>query len=280
LTPTIRSPECKPATAAGDFGTYVLHAARGVGRDPEHVDRREQDDREDEIRPGPGRDHGQPFPGALAPVGVRAEGVVELAQAAVGRAPGLRRELGARERLAERRERAARFVEGALGHEPLGAFDIRQQARLLVQRRREVHVQVGRRRPVHARDLHVAAERDHAEAVLDPVARPLDRRGREPDVELPRPHPDPARREEVAHLVDQDQQREAEDGDETAHTGCSFREPARFPVGLDQVVQVPRGAPSTSASVSSTVAAMARKGSRPSRKAATATSLAALKAHG
>ena len=34
--------------------------------------------------------------------------------------------------------------------------------------------------------------------------------------------------------MDQDQQREAEDGDENAHHGCSFREPARFPVGLDQ----------------------------------------------
>ena len=34
----------------------------------------------------------------------------------------------------------------------------------------EDRVDVGRRRPVHARDLHEAAERDHPDAVLDPVA--------------------------------------------------------------------------------------------------------------
>jgi hypothetical protein len=97
------------------------------------------------------------------------------------------------------------IVERARGDESFGALDVRQQARLLVQRRPEMHVQVGRRRPVHPGDLHVAAERDHAEAVLDPVARPLDRRGREPDVELPRPHAHSPRGEEVAHLVDQDE---------------------------------------------------------------------------
>ena len=45
----------------------------------------------------------------------------------------------------------------------------------LLERAAEVHVDVRRRRPVHPGDLHVAAERDHADAVLDPVARRLRR---------------------------------------------------------------------------------------------------------
>src|SRR5581483_5087044 len=73
------------------------------------------------------------------------------------------------------------------------------------------------------------------------------------DVEAPRAHADGERRQEVPGLVDQDQEREPEDGDEDAHAGASVR---------------------------STVSAMSRNEMRPARKAATATSFAALKAQG
>ena len=57
------------------------------------------------------------------------------------------------------------------------------ERRRLGERPSETRVDVHRRRPVHAGDLHEAAQRDRAEPVLDPVPRRLPDRRREPDVE-------------------------------------------------------------------------------------------------
>src|SRR5262245_30564286 len=265
----------------GRLGDDVPDLPRGVGGDPEHVDRREQDDREHEVRAGAGGDHGEALPGPLPPVRVRTERVVELGQPAVGRAARLPGEGGVTQRLLELRERMARLLECALPDEALHALDVAQQARLLIQRGPEVHIQIGRRRPVHPRDLHVAAEGDRAEPVLDPVPGRLQQRGWESDVELPRPHANPARGEEVARLVNQDQEREAEDRDENTHATADLS--ARRRASLSASTRSSRSlaaATSTSARVSSTVDAIPRNGIRPSRKAATATSLAALNAQG
>ena len=75
----------------------------------------------------------------------------------------------------------------------------------------ESAVQVARRRPVHAGDLHVAAERDRADPVLDAAAHRLDDRRPEAEIELPRRHPDGARGEEVPRLVDHHEQRQPDD---------------------------------------------------------------------
>jgi hypothetical protein len=139
--PVVGLQTCRRGRRAGD---HVADLARGVGGDPEHVDRRQQDDREHEVRAGAGGDHGEAFPGSLPPVRIRTERVVELGQAAVGRAARLSRERGMGQRLLQLRQRLARLLERALPDEPLHALDVAQQARLLVQRGPEVHVQVGR----------------------------------------------------------------------------------------------------------------------------------------
>ena len=230
---------------------------------------------------GPCGDHGHLLPGALAPVRVGAERVPELLQAAAGRFGRAGRELCLGGRVLELVQGRARRLEVALGERPLDAVDRRQQPRLLVERGAEVQVDVGRRRPVHPGDLHVAAERDHPEPVLDAVVHPLHQRRREADVEAPRPHPDGERGEEVPGLVDQDQERKPGDGDGDGHAGTPRSASRRASASASTRSSRSRaGAPSTSASASSTAAAMPRNGRRPSRNAATATSLAALNAHG
>src|SRR5262249_28317320 len=105
---------------------------------------------------------------------------------------------------------------------------------------------------------------------------------REPDVEAARPHADDERGKEVAGLVDEDQGGEPDDGDQDAHaTGAlssvrrrawasASTRPSRC--GTAEAPSAARGASAASATP--------RKGIRRSRKAATATSFAALKAHG
>ena len=73
---------------------------------------------------------------------------------------------------------------------------------VLLDRSSEVDGQIPGRGAVHARNLHVAAERDRADAVLDPVPLRLHERRREAEVELARVHPDAAGDEEVTGLVD------------------------------------------------------------------------------
>ena len=83
----------------------------------------------------------------------------------------------------------------------------------VLDRVREPSLGVVRDRPVHPRDGHEAAERDRADAVLDPVSHRLHDGGRKPDVEAARAQPDRERGEEVTCLVDEDEEREPDDGD-------------------------------------------------------------------
>src|SRR5262245_24298466 len=134
---------------------------------------------------------------------------------------------------------------------------------------------------MHSRDLHVAAERDRADPVLDALAANLHERRREADVEAARPHLHQACRAEMTELVDEDEQREPEDGDEERHATSSRRASRLASASASTRSPTSRaGVPPTAASVSSTTSGIARNGSSPSRNAATATSLAALYAHG
>src|SRR5581483_873094 len=146
---------------------------------------------------------------------------------------------------------------------------------LVAHGRLEHRRQVTRRRPVHPRDLHVAAEREDADAVLDVPANLLHDRRPEAEVELARRHSDRARGEEVPCFVNEHQQREPDDRRYETHTASLARRSASRSSSRSRA-----GAPSTSASTLSTSAAMSRKPMRPSRNAATATSFAALNAHG
>ena len=83
----------------------------------------------------------------------------------------------------------------------------------------------------------------------------------------------------MPQLVQEDEQDEAGDHDEHTSRGRqrSFRDLPRRAVGLDEVVDVADGIGAGGfASVSPTTSGIPRNGRRPARKAATATSLAAL----
>ena len=242
--------------------------------------RREEDHREEEVRPRPGKDDEHLLPRPLAPVRVGAEAVGELIEALLGAAPRHPADVDVLQRLGERRELAARAFHVALVELALDSVDRRHQLRGLFERRPEEGAQVRRRRPVHSRDLHVAAERDRADAVLDALPLDLGERRRKADVEAPRAHADRPRGEEVARLVDEDEQAQADDRDEDVHgtsapTACSARRRASPSASMSSS-RSPAGAPPTAARVSSTTPAIPRNGRRPARNAATATSFAAL----
>ena len=175
-------------------------------------------------------------------------------------------------------QRSARARE-VLGVElPAHLLRERREAGLLVQCGAHPRFEVPRRGTVHARDLHVAAERDRADAVLDPLAPELHDRGREPDVELARLDADRERGDEVAQLVHQDEEREA---DVRRRARSCDRKPlvselACGSVGLEQIVEVACRRTVGARERVGTTSAMPRNGSRPARKAATATSFAAL----
>ena len=82
----------------------------------------------------------------------------------------------------------------------------------------------------------------------------------------------------MPQLVDEHEQAEPQDRDEDRHAGDqpSLGGAARLGVGRDELVEITAGAPSTRSSASATVAAISENPIRPSRNAATATSLAAL----
>src|SRR5436190_19030396 len=157
----------------------------------------------------------------------------------------------------------------------------RDELRGLLERAAEVDVDVRRRRTMHPGDLHVAAERNRTDPVLDALPAKLDERRREPDIEAARTHIHEACRAEMPELVDEDEQGEPEDGDEERHVTSSRRASRLASASASTRSAMSRaGAPSTDASVSSTTSAMPRNGSCRSRHAATATSFAALYAHG
>src|SRR5918992_5104473 len=85
----------------------------------------------------------------------------------------------------------------------------------------EIRLEVADRGLVHPRDLHVAPERDRPDPVLDSVPDALHERRREEHVEPARAHPDRERDEEVAELVDEDQEREPDDRDGDIHRTSS-----------------------------------------------------------
>ena len=128
-----------------------------------------------------------------------------------------RRELLLAQRMLEVVERREASDELGRLERPLDAVDRAHEARRLLRGVREPAVGVVRDRAVHSGDRHEPAERDRAEAVLDPVALHLEESGREAHIELPRPQADGQRAEEVARLVDEDEEGEAQDGDEDAH---------------------------------------------------------------
>jgi hypothetical protein len=193
----------------------------GIARYAEHVSQRHEHDRKDDVHAGAGKDDGDALPGPLAPVGVRAERVSQL----VHRTPRGFRRGGAETCLLDGARELGKRVPCAVEiprfERALDACDLRKQARIFLERRRKLHVQVGRSRTMHARDLHVAAEWDRPDSVLDPFAFDLDERRWEAQVETARPHADGTRDEKVAGLVQQDQNCEAEDGDEDAHATFS-----------------------------------------------------------
>ena len=184
--------------------------------------------------------------------------------------------------LGEVRERRPGGVVVARVERAAQAVGLAGERRRLLDRAAEDGVDVARRGPVHARDLHEAAERDHPDPVLDPVPGALDRRRWEADVELPRAHPQRNRGDEVAELVHEDEQPEPDDRDEDRHAATSPRSAARR-ASASAATRSSRsraGAPSTCSSAAATVSAISGNRIRPSRNAATATSLAALYAHG
>src|SRR5207244_907404 len=139
-------------------------------------------------------------------------------------------------------------------------------------------LQVPRRGPAHAGDLHVTAEGDRADSVLDTVARRLEDRRPEAEVELARRHAHRARGEEVPGLVDHHEKREPDDRGGHAHAAPTTPRACRSASRSSSRSRA--GAPSTRPRASSTSDGMSRKPMRPSRNAPTASSFAALYAHG
>ena len=220
FTATISSPGWRPAEAAGEPGTTSSTVRRRAGGDAEHEHDREREDREDQVRERAGGDDGDALARRRAPVGVVREPILGLGQAAVRHLARVLGELRSLDGGLEVGQTLARVPEAVLRERRLDRLGGLGQRGRLLPRGAEMDVEVAGRRPVHPRDLHVAAERDRADAVLDSVALPLRERGREEDVELPRPHLDRERGEEVPGLVDEDQEGEAPDGDCDVH-GCS-----------------------------------------------------------
>ncbi len=251
-----------------------------VAAAPDHEEGGEEDDREQEVRPRPREDDAHLPPGPLAPVRVRAEAVLQLVEALLrqlGRSRADRRLL---ECTLELRQQLSSAVHVALCEAALEVLERSEQAWSLRERRPEVRVQIGRGRTMHSRDLHVAPERDRSDSVFDPLAPDADERWREADVEPARRHADGAGREEVARLVDEDEEAEPQDRDEDVHvTSAPAARSARRRAAESASTsssRSPAGAPSTPASVSSTTPASPRNGIRPARNACTATSFAAL----
>ena len=238
----MRSPARSPARSAGLPGCTSLTFERAT-RTPNAKTIARSATAKRRFVPGPAKMTATRFQVWGAPVRVAAERVPELAQPTLRAAACRRRELHALHARLEGGELDA-FGELSAFEPALHALDGPGQFGCLVQRAPEVRVQVGRRGPVHPGDLHVATERDRSDAVLDAAAVDFRDRGREAEVEPPRAHPERARDEEVAGLVDQHEQREAEDRDEPAHapTPAAIRRAAAS--ASDRSARSRAGAPS------------------------------------
>src|SRR5664280_601844 len=252
----------------------------------ERVEQGEDQDRHEDVGDGPGSDHDEALPGGLGPVGIGRECVVELFETAPRETSRRRRETRARETLAQRLQVFLRAFEIALLQRVPERVNGFFQALVLLRRGAEERFRIALARSEHARNLHVAAERDCADAVLDSLARRLYQRRREAHVEAPRPHARGERHEEVPGFVRKYEHGEPDDGQGEAHD-CE----ETFPDSSVAISLAARSAStscsrsctgevSARSSVRATTSAIERNGSRPSRKAATAISLAALKTQG
>ena len=247
---------------AGAFGRRVRQNAldagrRGagvrVGRDVEaepvgveHVERRRRSATATRMFVDrAGADHDQALPGGLAPVGVGRERVVELLQAALGEA-GARGDSSALSSRSAARSASSSLVVASLLESSASESRSTGSARLSSSRhgRAEVELRVAPAGPEHARDLHVAAERDRADAVLDAVPGRLRHgaagsrcRSAVAACRVSQGH------EEVARLVHEYEQGQPEDGDRRRSqapilaTSCSAARLAAG-VGLDQRLEI------------------------------------------
>src|SRR4029077_13453526 len=135
---------------------------------------------------------------------------------------------------------------------------------------------------VHPVDLHVAAERNAFDPVLGLAALERPEGRAEEEEKAFDPHPGRLGGDEVARLVEQDQGAEAEEDVDPAHAEVSARAApaARSRASASVAKRSSKwatGAAGISSRQRSTTAAIPVKGMRPSRKAATATSSAALR---
>ncbi len=226
-TATIRSPGWSPAAAAGVFAptcaTSVLGFCDGA---PVRVDGEEEHERDDDVHARARRDRGYALPGRVAPERVRAGALVDIAHCLLGGAPRRRAQLRLLERSAQRGQRRASCLEVAARERVLHGVRDGAERGIFAERGRHERLEVACSRFAHSRNPHVAAERDRPDSVLDPIPLNLHERGREPDVERTRLHPQKARDREVPELVQEDERREAENDDEPGHH--SYRRQTRF----------------------------------------------------
>ena len=172
--------------------------------------------------PGPGEDDRDALPRPLAPVRVGAEPVSQLVDRSSRSLRRSRTEVRLLDRPLELGERVSGGVEIARLERRLTRASLRKQARAppasagaSCTSRSDA---AGRCMPGN---LHVAAERDRADSVLDPVARDLDERRREAQVEAARPHADTHARRRSGPPRAEGSEREAEDRDEDVHATFS-----------------------------------------------------------
>ena len=113
---------------------------------------------------------------------------------------------------------------------------------------------------VHARDPHVAAERDRADPVLGLAALDAPELRREEEEEALDPHPDRLRGGEVARLVEDDQHGEAEEGEDPAHAAT------RSAISSRGELAGPRGRTRTAARSGRAARCRCARGPRRSRR--------------
>ena len=122
------------------------------------------DDRERDVRGGPGADRDEALPGRRLPVRVRAERVAELGEALLGRGARGGRDASAPRSASSRSSSASSAaVEVVALERALDAVDRAAERRRVLDRPREAPLGVVRDRAVHPRDRHEAAERDRAD---------------------------------------------------------------------------------------------------------------------
>ena len=191
---------------------HLLHRRRGLAACG-HEDHGEDDDGEGEVRRRACADRHEALPDRLLPVRVLGEAVAEVLETAVdaGRRAALLH--GCLEGV-ELDPRLLPILGGESSLQALGRAD---ELGRIVDGAAEERVDVGRLRPSHAGDGHVAPEGDRTERVVDVVPPHLRERRPEADRETPRAHADRQGAVEVAQLVNDDEQGQAQDGDQDAH---------------------------------------------------------------